>query len=164
MPCDIPCGCISDSCHHAVGSRQIPSVTIDKNREGANKRLREVSPMRKYAAPTALAIALSITMLTPVVSADCFGVARQIHLLSQNRESRVCDNWGPDWRVFAIRCHCGFECRRQYQYTERVHCTPGRLGCDEGVCDLRVVALEATRACWHQCVKAKDPSIPFPRP
>jgi hypothetical protein len=120
--------------------------------------------MHKYAAATALAIALSITMLTPAVSADCLGVASQISLLSQSRESRTCDNWGPDWRAYAIRCHCRFACTRQYLYTVRINCTPGTLGCDEGFCGALVRPLDTILACAKTCLKAKDPSIPLPRP
>jgi hypothetical protein len=111
--------------------------------------------MHKYAAVTALAIVLNVTLLTLSVSADCWPVGRSLApvrplILSEGE----CERWGHDWG--AVRCHCSFDCTRHYQYTVRMHCTPGRLGCDEGVCDQPVVALEAARACIAKCVKAKE--------
>jgi hypothetical protein len=53
--------------------------------------------MLKYAAATALVIALIITMLTPADSGP--------------RREEDCDGWRPDWgRSYVIRCHCSFEC------------------------------------------------------
>jgi hypothetical protein len=64
--------------------------------------------MHKYASATALAIVLNIT-ITPAVSADCFPVRSPLP-----RNEAECDR--SDWgRTYAIRCHCSFECRRQYQ-------------------------------------------------
>jgi hypothetical protein len=107
--------------------------------------------MRKYAAATALVIAL-ITMLTltPAVSAGAGWWPRH---------EADCDRL-PDWgRPYVTRCHCGFECERQYSHTVTLPCSstdfPYALGRHEGLCDVRVVPFEARRACIATC-KAKE--------
>jgi hypothetical protein len=120
--------------------------------------------MRKYAAPTALAIALNITMLTPAFSAG----AGPGHWMP--RYEVDCGSSAKGFPQYAIFCHCTFECRRQIgSYTETVRCWPwerrywDQLGRNEGLCDVQRMNGEAFRACWKTCVKAKDPSI-LPRP
>jgi hypothetical protein len=118
--------------------------------------------MNKCAAAPALAIAL-ITMLAPAVSNAAGG-------FQQARDEGECDGLmrRPDWpdggRTGAIRCHCMFECRRQYN-TVRLPCSSYDVAVwrstlalqrqHEGLCDVRMVPLEAFRACWKTCVKAK---------
>jgi hypothetical protein len=107
--------------------------------------------MHKYATATALAITLTITMLTPAVSAS------YVRLKNEGQ----CDTVRPDWpkeAIYAIRCHCEFECRRQYSYTVRMPCSPGMPGYVsgmKGLCDRRVDPLDTVRACEKTCVKAK---------
>jgi hypothetical protein len=117
--------------------------------------------MHKYAAATALVIALNITMLTPAVSG---GAPRPIH-------EEDCDGWRLDWgRTWAIGCHCSFECKRQHSYTVTLPCSssPGEGGTQryegwslqpgrhEGLCDVTVHPFEAIRACVATCVKAEE--------
>jgi hypothetical protein len=97
--------------------------------------------MHKYAAATALVIALSITMLTPAVSAG-------MPLLHEEE----CDSWAHGLRRSAIQCHCSFECRRQYPgYTVTVPC----LHRTPPFCDLTAWPLDAIHACAAKCVKTK---------
>jgi hypothetical protein len=110
--------------------------------------------MHKYAAATSLAIALTITMLTPAFSA--------VHNVPVLHEEE-CDGWRPDWgRTWAIACHCSFECRRQYSYTVRWPCSPGMQGYvsgTKGLCEGLVPGpLDTVRACEKTCVKAKGAS------
>jgi hypothetical protein len=106
--------------------------------------------MHKYAAATALAIALNITTLTPAVSAG----------VSMTLNEEACDGWAHGLRVWAIRCHCNLECRRQYSYTVTLPCSPVERGWHEGLCDRRVIPVEAAAACYRTCVKAKTGTYP----
>jgi hypothetical protein len=74
--------------------------------------------MHKYAAPTALAITLNITMLALAVSASLTPANAASALGWPSNEER-CDTytWGARW---AIGCHCWFECRRKYSYVVRL--------------------------------------------
>jgi hypothetical protein len=112
--------------------------------------------MRKYAAATALVIALNITMLTPAVSNGRTGPLHE----------EECDGWRPDWgRTYAIRCHrrfeCGRQCTRQYSYTVTLPCSgwgyrPGFVTkLPNGLCDVRVLP-EAYHACISTCVNAVE--------
>jgi hypothetical protein len=102
--------------------------------------------MNKYAASTALAIALT-TMLTPAVSGGNGGAFA--------RNEGGCDAWGHGLRLYAAICHCGFQCRRQHQYTERLPCNPGQPGWPGGLCDIVVHPVETTAACVRTCVAAQ---------
>jgi hypothetical protein len=110
--------------------------------------------MHKYAAATALVMALNITMLAPAFSA-----VHNVYVLHEEE----CDGWRPDWgRTWAIGCHCSFECRRQYSYTVTVRCWPWQptywqqRGRHEGLCDVPRVNQEAVPACMATCKKAKE--------
>jgi hypothetical protein len=110
--------------------------------------------MRKYAAPTALVIALNITLLTAAVSGPPQWMPR--HEID-------CDSSAKGLPGYAIRCHCTFECIRQYSYTVRMPCSPGFPGYVsgmKGLCDVRVVWSETTAACYRTCVKAKTGTYP----
>jgi hypothetical protein len=91
--------------------------------------------MLKYAAATALVIALNITVLTPAFSA-------------------ATRTWAGYDR------QCTLECSQKFGYTVRVPCSPGVPGYVtgmKGLCDQRVVPVETAFACVKTCVKAKDP-------
>jgi hypothetical protein len=105
--------------------------------------------MLRYAAATALVIALNIMTLTPAVS---FGPWR--FLMARNEGA--CDSTARGLRLWANRCHCSFECYRQYSYAVRSPCSPGAPGWHEGLCEQRVVPVEAAHACLATCVKAKE--------
>jgi hypothetical protein len=110
--------------------------------------------MHKYAALTALAIALNITMLMPAVSG--VGLRHEVE----------CDGRAHGWRAWAIGCHCSFECSRQHSYTVTVPCASHDMGIwrdagalqrwHEGLCDVRVHPSEPTRACIETCVNASE--------
>jgi hypothetical protein len=117
--------------------------------------------MHKYAAVTAVAIALSIAMLTPAVSGGGRGLPRH---------EEQCDG-RPDWgRTYVISCHCSFECNRQYSYTVTVRCWPWQAlywqqrGRHEGLCDVPLANGEPVRACVRNCMAAKGEPPPLPRP
>jgi hypothetical protein len=110
--------------------------------------------MHKYAAAAAAAaaITLSLTMLTPAVSAG----GRYFPLHEEG-----CDGYRPDWgRTYAIRCHCDFECSRKYSYTLTLPCSGGYAGyvskTRNGLCDVTVHPVEEVRACMATCVKARE--------
>jgi hypothetical protein len=109
--------------------------------------------MHKYATATALAITLTITMLTPAVS----GPPRWMP-----RHEIDCDSSAKGLPGYAIRCHCSFECSRQIgSYTVTLPCSgwgyrPGFVTkLPNGLCDVRVVP-EAYHACEATCVNAKQ--------
>jgi hypothetical protein len=115
--------------------------------------------MHKYAAATALAIALNITTLTPAVSGPPGWMPR--HEVD-------CDSSARGLLAYAIRCHCSFECHRQYPpYTVRLPCSPGAglnmpgyVSGMKGLCDVLVSPLETRGACFRTCVKAKKGTYP----
>jgi hypothetical protein len=119
--------------------------------------------MRQYAGATALAIAL-ITMLALTVSASMTPANAGWGIPKLHEEA--CDAWAHGLRVWAIRCHCNFECRRQYSSTVTLPCashdvanwsmTGALQGRHEGLCDVRVVPSEPTDACFAKCVGAKN--------
>jgi hypothetical protein len=106
-----------------------------------------VTPMHKYAAVTAFAIAL-ITINAPAVSA-----------LGFPQHEVDCDGWARGLRRYAIRCHCSFECNRQYPgYTVTVPC----LHRTPAFCDLTAWPLDAIHACITTCATAKGVAQPRP--
>jgi hypothetical protein len=111
--------------------------------------------MHKYAAVTGLVIALNITMLTPAVSTSSLEFTGPYSKMPHLRSEGQCDSWANGLPLYAIHCHCRFECNRQYRYTVSVPCTPGQRGRDEGFCDRRVHPVESVHACMETCVKAK---------
>jgi hypothetical protein len=111
--------------------------------------------MRKYAAATALVIALNITMLTPAVLAGDWRF-----LMAQNEGG--CDSTARGLREWANRCHCSFECYRKHSYTIRMSCNPGQPGWPGGLCNFHTLAIETAHACLNTCLKAKG--APLPRP
>jgi hypothetical protein len=108
--------------------------------------------MLKSATATALAITLTITMLTPAVSGP------SVPLLNEGQ----CEILRPDWpkkAIYAIRCHCEFECRRQHSYTVRMPCSPdmpGYVSGMKGLCERRLDPIETVHACLKTCVKEKE--------
>jgi hypothetical protein len=124
--------------------------------------------MRKYAAATALVIVLNITMLAPAFSTG------PPHWMP--RDEVDCDSSARGLPGYAIRCHCSFECRRQYPpYTVSLPCNvggitghlvpwrqlpPGRPGRHEGFCDTLVSPIGTLQACFATCVKAKKGTYP----
>ena|SRR5258708_28210726 len=107
--------------------------------------------MHKYAAPTALAITLNITMLALAVSASLTPANARGEFRPRNEGQ--CDTWGAR-SVWAIACHCGFECHRKYSYTVRLPC----LGQDAALCERTIVPVETFAACRRTCVNAKGVS------
>jgi hypothetical protein len=84
---------------------------------GYNRTHQGGNPMHKYAAATALVIALNVTMLTPAVS-----LTRGIKALIERYNEGRCDSLAHGLRRWAIACHCTFECYRQHSYTVRQPC------------------------------------------
>jgi hypothetical protein len=111
--------------------------------------------MDRYAALTALAIALNITVLTPAVSQT-----RANKALIERYNEGQCDSLAHGLRRWAIGCHCTFECYRQHSYTVRQPCETRwswreRKPIGEGLCEWRMAPVEAFRACTTTCAKAK---------
>jgi hypothetical protein len=108
--------------------------------------------------------------MRPVIVAGMLVLAVSASLTSANaagpprwmpRYEIDCDSSARGLPGYAGLCHCRFECRRQIgSYTVRLPC----LNKTPPFCEQHVVPLDAFNACWHQCVKAKDPSkLPRPR-
>jgi hypothetical protein len=109
--------------------------------------------MHKYAAATALVITLNITVLALAVSASL--TPANARGLPFARNEGGCDAWGHGLRLYAVICHCGFQCKRQHQYTERLPCNPGQPGWPGGSCNIVVHPVEAVAACVRNCVAAQ---------
>jgi hypothetical protein len=125
--------------------------------------------MHKYAARTALAITLNITMLALAVSASLTPANARGGFIPTNEEQ--CDYWGARW---GIGCHCRFECRRKYSYVVKMPCrflASGWVETSDGfryryrsthltaqdatLCESTIVPVETVAACHRTCVKAK---------
>jgi hypothetical protein len=110
----------------------------------------------KYAALTALAIALNITMLALAATASLTPANANSPVAPSNEAD--CDAWAHGWRKYAIGCHCQSQCTRQYNYTVTVRCWPWQAaywqqrGRHEGLCDVTRVSFEPYRACFAKCV------------
>jgi hypothetical protein len=127
--------------------------------------------MHKYTVVTALVIALSITMLTPAVSAHSGWWPPAANQRTGNHEADCDRQPVADWgRKVVISCHCEFECKRQYSYTVTLPCSSNDVAIwsstralqrqHEGLCDVRMVPVDTTAACIRTCVKAKKGTYP----
>jgi hypothetical protein len=75
--------------------------------------------------------------------------------LPMARNEAECETVAHGLRVTGYQCHCSFECYRQYSYSARLPCSPGAPGWHEGLCEQRVVPVEAGHACMARCVAAR---------
>jgi hypothetical protein len=111
--------------------------------------------MLKSAAATVLVIDLiNITMLTPAVSTSLLEFTGRYR--PHVRNEGACDSWANGLPLYAIHCHCRFDCNRRYRYTVNLPCSPGQRGWHEGFCDRRVYPAESIHACMAACVNAKE--------
>jgi hypothetical protein len=108
--------------------------------------------MHRYAAATALAIALNITMLTPAVSASQASQASAKNDLFPD----FLPDWQPAWRRAYL---CNYECWGGKPLTPvyllrgeaiRQRCKPGA---QLEACATAILA--DGYACWRKCVAAK---------
>jgi hypothetical protein len=127
---------------------------------------REATPMHKYAAATALAIALNITMLALAISAlltpangGDFSPAHPSRALIWPRGEAMRNKYMSDYLSFGVGAMTTFrrvdeQCRDGSLTCPR-DCRGG-WRCCSGFCDIVFVTPPAIVACIAKCVKAKE--------